>query len=260
MNKLRKSERAILIAAIVIMLLACELTNQESVVPTATPTKTAVPTETVTPTQTPKPTRTPMPTSTPNLLATQVYEDFFAEVQSFYDDGYLPSLNGEYVELAPFEDEWAQINWYQWWWFDDKLVADTFVWSGHFSWESASMTPDISGCGFVFDVDTEDGSAYAVVLDQSRVLVLDHDGYIVGTTRGTGKVKFSLPAEADITLIVNDEAKRIYVFVDDEFVGEYSIPLNEAIDGTIGFTILSGTNKDYGTRCEITDMQLWLIE
>lgn len=242
------------------MLLACQVVNTVSPTPTALPTETLVPTDTPIPTETPPPTSTPKPTATPNLAATQVYEVFFAEVQSFYDEGSLPSVDGEYMELDPFKEEWAQINWYRWWWFDETLIANTFVWSGHFSWESASATPNTSGCGFVFDVDTEGGSAYAVFLDQSMVLVLDHNGYQVNTTRGTGKVKFTLPAEADITLIVNDESKRLYVIVDDQFIGEYSIPLNEAIDGTIGFTVLSGTNKDYGTRCEITDMQLWLVE
>ncbi len=260
MQKLKKNERVVLIVVIAMMLVACQVGNLESTTPTVLPTETVQPTETMIPTETPKPTQTPKPTRTPNLAATQVYEDFFAEVESFYDEGYLPSVAGEYVEMLPFEEEWAQMNWYQWWWIDENLVAETFVWRGRFSWQSASSTPNISGCGFVFDVDIEDGSAYAVVLDQSRVLVLDHNGYWVGNTRGTGKVKFTLPAEAEFTLIVNNEAKRIYVLVDGEFVGEYSIPLSEAIDGTIGFTVLSGTNKDYGTRCKITDMQLWLVE
>jgi hypothetical protein len=28
--------------------------------------------------------------------------------------------------------------------------------------------------------------------------------------------------------------------------------------GRVGLALLSGTNKDFGTRCEMTDLHLWI--
>jgi hypothetical protein len=77
----------------------------------------------------------------------------------------------------------------------------------------------------------------------------------VGPTRGTGKVKFTTPAEANLTLIV--KGAYAYVLVDGELVGEYTLSQSRQLTGDVGLTILSGTNKDYGTKCEMTDIHLW---
>lgn len=258
---MKHTKQVLIVLLFVMGLSACTGAFVEpTLTPTTVPTDTPIPTSTNTPTETPKPTRTPRPTATPNLAATQIYEDFLAQVQGYQEEGYLASAEGEYIELPSFDESWAQMDWYRWWWIDEDMIAQTFVMSGHFYWNSALKTANQSGCGFVFDIDIEGGSAYAVVLDRSKVIVLAHHGYHVNTTRGTGIVKFTPPAEANFTIVVNNEAKRIYVFVDEEFVGEYSIPLSEAVDGAVGYTVLSGTNKDYGTRCEITDPKLWIIE
>ena len=79
------------------------------------------------------------------------------------------------------------------------------------------------------------------------------------STRGTVVVKFDNPAddcEADFTVIVKDA--YVYVLVDDEVVGEYSLPQSRPLKGNLGLTLLSGTNKDYGTRCEMTNIHAWL--
>jgi len=259
MQNIKKlSNMWVLIAVLIVMTLACIV--GESALSPATPTAAPTETKTPQPTKTPKPTRTLKPTATPNLVATEQYDKVFAQVQKYYDEGYLPSLNGEYIEMDDFKEDWAQMDWYRWWWFDDSLDVSTFMMQGHFSWSSALSNPEISGCGFVFSIDVDGGSAYAVFLDQSRILFLDPRGYSVGTTKGTGRVKFSLPAEADFSLIVNEDLKRAYVFVDERFIGEYSFPEGTEISGTVGFSILSGTNRDYGTRCAITDTKLWVIE
>ena len=30
------------------------------------------------------------------------------------------------------------------------------------------------------------------------------------------------------------------------------------MNGNLGLTVLSGTNRGYGTRCEMTDLHLWI--
>jgi hypothetical protein len=82
----------------------------------------------------------------------------------------------------------------------------------------------------------------------------------MGTTRGTRRVKFDNPAdnpaEADFTLIVKDS--YAYVLVNGEVVGEYTLSQSRSVHGQLGLTLLSGTNKDYGTRCEMTNLHAWL--
>ncbi len=57
-------------------------------------------------------------------------------------------------------------------------------------------------------------------------------------------------------LVVDD--KKIYFYVNDKLVTTaYDNSLN---DGNIALTLLSGTNKDYGTRCKMTNIDLFLLK
>jgi len=223
--------------------------------PKPTSTNTAVPTNTSTPT------RTPRPTSTPNLAETQKYEDFNQEIQSYYDQGYLDTTEGSIQEIDDFSNDWAQLGWYQWMPIGSK--ADDFFLSGHFKWMSAYKNADESGCGLVFAIQP-DSSHYAVFLDRAKIIFLDADSSYgsyslpVGKTRGSGRIKFGNPGEADFTLIIKDHSA--YVLVDGELIGEYSLAQSRILQGDVGLSTLSGTNKDYGTRCEMTDVHMWTPE
>ena len=236
---------------VVLILNACSFNATPE--PTATPTLTNTPAATST--KTPTPTITPLPTRTPNLTATQRSVDWNAEIQKYFDEGYIDTKDGRFIKLDDFSEEWAQINWYTTWLLDE--TATDFVFSGHFKWASASKTPNPSGCGIVYAMQDDD-SDYSVFLDQAGIIYLRTKfthGYRVGKTRGTGKVKIEAPLEADFTLIVYDHYS--YVIVDGEVIGEYTMPQSDLLEGGLGISILSGTNKDYGTSCEITNMYLW---
>jgi hypothetical protein len=241
----------------VFVLSACSsLASAPTEVPTDTPAPTA--TITLTPTNTPRPSPTPRPTKTPDLAATQKYDAFNAEAQKYFDLGYLSSADGRFTEIDDFEYEWAQLYWYQWFPLDET-VSDVYF-SAHFAWESAYQNADTSGCGVIFGLQ-EDKDHYAVFLDRSKVLFLINNGSGVrnmGRTRGSGTVKFSNPAEADFKLIVKDN--YAYVLVDDVVVGEYTLSQSQPVRGDLALTVLSGTNKDYGTRCEMTDIHVWTPE
>jgi len=90
------------------------------------------------------------------------------------------------------------------------------------------------------------------------LFLITSDGYgsTSGPTRGTGRVKFGNPAEADFTMIV--KGNYVYVLMDNEVAGEYTLAQSRSLTGHIGLTVLSGTNKDYGTRCEMINLRLWL--
>ena len=132
-------------------------------------------------------------------------------------------------------------------WLPLRDTASDFFLSAHFKWNSAFKNSDISGCGFIFGLQSNDDH-YAVFLDRQKVLFLITDNAVgfsrpVTPTRGTGIVKFDYPAEADFTLIVKEA--YAYVLVDGEVVGEYTLAHSRSSKGGLGLTVLSGTNKDY---------------
>jgi hypothetical protein len=251
----QKNLKAIIsfISALILVSLACG-----SVQPTPASTPEPTTTNTVIPTNTSRPSSTPRPTQTPNLTATQRSEELNSEVQTYFDMGYLTTTDGSITELEDFSYDWAQLGWYNWLPLG-KSASDFFL-SGHFRWDSAFKNSDISGCGFIFSLQDNDDH-YAVFLDRSRVFFLITNrarGFSspVSPTRGTGRVKFDYPAEADFTLIVKDHSA--YVLVDGNVVGEYTLAKSRPMYGNLGLTVLSGTNRDYGTRCEMTNLHLWV--
>ena len=119
--------------------------------------------------------------------------------------------------------------------------------------------PQYSGCGFVFR-QKENGDAYTAMVIKDRVLMTScRNGrcYEVGKTHGTGKLGFPEQFEADVELIVMD--LNATVLVDGQSVGEYSLSQDFLTDpGYFGFSIVSGTNRDFGTRCDFSNSGMWV--
>jgi hypothetical protein len=241
------------ILVLIVMSSAC--TSAASATPTASRTP-------ATSTATVPPTATRYPTSTPNATATQQYNDFYTQVQDDLQKGYIGSADGYYAKIQDFSQEWPQMNWYEWW--PIGRSAQDFVLSAHFKWSSASKTPEASGCGFVFALQSNDDH-YAVFLDttkivflQDRILYGRRAGYEVGITHGNWHVNIpGNPAEADFSLTVYGNLAN--VFVDNEFAAEYTLSQDSKMFGQVAYTLLSGTNKDYGTRCEMSNVKMWVI-
>jgi hypothetical protein len=252
--KYRKFFPIIIVILLFNLMTAC---NQAS---TSTPAKVATKISImVTPTRTEKPTSTPSPTVTPDVAATQQYADFFSQVEEFKDQGYFPDTKGSYVRLQDFNQSWAQLGWFSWWDQDFDINITNFVVAAHFSWESASDVSENSGCGIVFALQ-DDEKNYSVFLAKSRIYFTRSDSnyyYELGKTKGTGRVQFGNPAEADFSLVVFET--HAYAFVDKNFIGEYSLSGEQPLKGKLAYSLLSGTNKDYGTRCKITNSQLWVL-
>jgi hypothetical protein len=243
------------ISALLLSSLACGIGQPT---PTRTPTPTV--TKTIVPTQTPRPSPTPQPTptQTPNLAATQRAEELDAEVQAYFEKGYLTATNGRFIELEEFSYDWARLDSYRL--FPLGESASDFFMSGHVEWDSAFRNSGKAGCGFYFSYQ-ENKDHYAVILDRSRVYFLITDqsrGYssLITPTRGTGLVDFDYPVEADFTLIV--KGNYAYVLVDGEVVGEYTLARSRPMHGDLGLTALSSTNRGYGTHCEMTNLHLWI--
>jgi hypothetical protein len=257
-RKARLSFSLFLLIVVSVSLACSTLQAAPTLAATSTSTPEPTATETPVPTNTPRPSPTPRPTLTPNVAATERAQELNAEVQSYYEKGYLSTTEGHVREYDDFSFDWAQLGYYRP--FPLPESASDFFMSAHFKWDSALQASDISGCGFIFGVQPNNDH-YAVFLDRMKVLFLITDragGFSrpVSPTRGTGTVKFDYPAEADFTLVVNDA--YAHVLVNGEMVGEYTLAQSRSPEGGIGLTVLSGTNRDYGTHCEMTDLHLWI--
>ena len=190
--------------------------------------------------------------------ADPVAADLSAQVQKFKDEERIPSTEGEYIKLEDFSQTFSQLGYYQA--YPTGVNLENFVFSGHFKWSTAIATSDVSACGILFG-GQPDNSDYAVFLDKSRVYFSSSTATAyreLGKTSGTGRVNFGNPAEADFSLIVYQT--HAYVYVDDQFIGEYTLSSSKPLKGAFGYGIISGTNKDFGTSCEITNAGIWSLK
>jgi hypothetical protein len=252
-----------------ILLFIVTLTVTSCVMPfaQATPTSTPLPTSTATmePTSTAtlKPTSTitltptiwHLPTNTIDTTATQQYNEMLDFVTGLKEDGYLPSINGVYHPLPDYSNQWAQLNWYQW---DDTgwRVKD-FAMRVHMAWSSDTETPNPSGCGIVFRIQNTDEHyvvfllslgyvEYGITTDAFRRQPLAY----WGASQNAGEADFAMTSIGGKTdVFVN--GKHIKTFTGYE--GKWE-------EGGLGYTTLSGTNAGYGTQCDITDGDLWLVK
>jgi hypothetical protein len=190
--------------------------------------------------------------------ADPVAADLSAQVQKFNEEGRIPTADGDYIKLEDFSETFSQIGYYQA--YPIGLELENFVFTGHLKWATAIATSDNSACGILFG-GQPDNSDYAVFLDKSRVYFSSSTATTyseLGKTSGTGLVSFGNPAEADFSLVVYQT--HAYVYVDGEFIGEYTLSSSKPLRGSFGYGIISGTNRDYGTSCEITNAGIWSLK
>jgi hypothetical protein len=138
-------------------------------------------------------------------------------------------------------------------------VMSDFVFKGKLAWSSASNTPETSGCGIIFGLQ-ENNDHYGVFIDKGRIQFLMGRGpnvYNVGKTSGSGRLSYGNPAEAEVIIAVKDQIANVSV---DGDITKYTLSADQTSRGTFALSILSGTNKDYGTHCEMTDMMLWVAK
>jgi len=242
-----------------IMLFALILTACNSSTPTETATSTAVPaTNTPIPTLTPLPSNTPEPTFTPDVAATQQAEKFPALLALFHEKGFIGTTEGETRVFRDFKEEFAKLHdYYKWWWPEGtKEQYSNFVFSAHFEWRSYSSTPDVSGCGLGFGIK-EDGSHYAIFLDRENLVLLRAKGtrlYRMGTSGGGRYPTIPIPARSDFAVAVWDSNVTVSV---DGVIVNFILASDQNAQGQVAYTLLSGTNSGYGTRCEMSNIILW---
>lgn len=171
---------------------------------------------------------------------------------------YFTGTPGEYWALGDFDQSWAQIGWYQWW--PIEGAPANFVIRSDTTWSSASDTAnwDQSGCGFAFHAKDAknhfavylglDGNVYVQRSYNSQAKLLGSPNY--------GKVDIP-EGSAELMLMVNGDNYYFFVNGKEVFHGSDSLLTGALKGGELGITVNSGTNKGYGTRCQMKNIEMW---
>jgi hypothetical protein len=251
--------------------------TQTAQAPTITLTLTPSPTSTATPTH------TPTPTTTPNQIAThiaavqesrlttqqaretanaieaqqtQVAED--ALFTLFEQDGAITELKkGSLIEPDDFDESWAQRGWYQWWAFGMDL-AD-FVFITHIEWEVPTLHAlGQTGCGFVFRAKDE-YHHLLLYLDIGGLAFAGHmnpSGYKnISTSWKIDDLKSDRRETSSADFMAVAEKDMMTVYVNGVKTQRFSLPIMDS--GDMGYTLISGTNKDFGINCKMTDTRIY---
>jgi len=239
-----------------LLLSSCAMATAQPTATSAPVLPSATPKPAATATVTPKPTVTVTPTITPNATATQQVELFAAKVKQYQDAGYVSTANGTYDFLPDKSSSWAEIGYYNW--EKTKFSPTDFIIKSDITWNSASAAADSSGCGFVFHIqDNSDHYMFYVSLK----------GYVeaavnVGNRwKSLGRGSFGLAAQhgsATVTFIA--EGSTFRVLVGDKLIKTYTGLAGKLVTGDLAYTVLSGTNKSYGTSCDFKKTELWTIQ
>jgi hypothetical protein len=177
-----------------------------------------------------------------------------AQVMDWFEDGLLSQPEGKFISLPPFSESWAFLNYY------DGVPTfqspTNFVVTAELSLESASDTANwfASGCGFIFgDVDRDHHYLAVFTMDGYANLARFQDGEVIFLQKQYyGRVDF--PDERiQFTLIVDGQI--IMIYVNGERLVREAEPA--AQEGMLSYALVSGTNKDFGTRCNLEKVELW---
>ncbi|MCJ7623614.1 MAG: hypothetical protein MUO76_08930 [Anaerolineaceae bacterium] len=186
--------------------------------------------------------------------ATLQAESMYDLVESFYADDIISSTDGIYYQIDDYDASWAQISWYQW--EPTGFSPSNFVLRAEIAYDSASNSANLaeSGCGFVFR-DTGNKNHYRFFY------ALDGYIYLTGLKNGTwlslGRAYYGHPVipSGDFSMILVAEGDTFTIFINGEKLHSRQDATHP--DGYLHYTLASGTNKDYGTRCVMTEIELW---
>ncbi len=160
------------------------------------------------------------------------------------------AAGGTTFSLMDHTDEWARIDWYQWRTFNN---AKNFLFSANVSWASAHERPntETAGCGIVF---RENGTDNMLEVSLRMDGFIYMSGYRNGNYLSYTKAGYGSPQiKATHQFVVVANAGTITVFVDGVQKARWTdVAVND--NGYMGFATMSGTNKDFGTRCEWEDI------
>jgi len=185
-------------------------------------------------------------------------ETEFADViRKLQEEGKVKSFEGDYYRLDDFAVEEAKINYF--FPYLTGYSAENFVLETNLYWVSASMNANwpLSGCGLIYGFQNMDDLDFTFLgLDgYIRTLRWAEDGAHWFAFKKWGKP--NLPeGQAKFLIAVYDH--RFSLYVDDVFTNSVYDGIYKP--GEIAYSLVSGTNKDFGTRCEFSNTNLWIFK
>ena len=198
------------------------------------------------------PTSTPEPEANGSPQASEMYD----LVLDLHQMGILKGIEGTHHTLPDFDDSWASIDNYDW---KPTLYAPAdFVIRADIGWDSASNTANWwnSGCGFVFRTNARGDHYLALLgLDGWVSLYRNLDGSATTLARGYREPLEIPKGEAELVMVA--EAKTYTVLIN----GRVSLQQDDDLlsSGLLGYALASGTNLGFGTRCQMTNVELWQL-
>jgi hypothetical protein len=190
-------------------------------------------------------------------MATQAAAPMAEVVDKLAAEGTIASSQGSYKLLDPFDASWAQLNWYQW--TPTGESPTDYVVRANATWDSASDKADWwnSGCGLVFRLANPDNHyAVSLGLDGYANMWRFRNGIFAELGRSFHGPVDVPRGSAELMLVV--EGNQFTFYVD----GERALQRQDSAhpEGELAYTLNSGTNKDWGTRCQLNNVGLWTLE
>lgn len=173
-------------------------------------------------------------------------------------EGLISTNKGKVEKLERFNEEWAQINWYQY--YRTGFSPEDFVLRTDAKWETASDKANwfSSGCGFVFREKNPDNH-YMIHLGMDGIVYLSRYKNGVSSSLGRSSDRYPLETPADgANLMLAVEGDTIHFFVNGLLM--LSKQDKSFQEGNLALTLNSGTNKDFGTRCQMENLELLTLK
>jgi hypothetical protein len=173
----------------------------------------------------------------------------------------FPVPQGEYFHVEDFDQSLAQRGGYKT--MGTGRFPSDFVLRAKVTWWNApgSVSWNKAGCGFIFRYNDKknfyslnwalDGNAYLERNSKGETTPIFY-GYFTGRNQSHGEG----------TLLMSVVGSQVASFFNGKRVlRAVDLPLTGSLkDGEIALAVFSGTNADYGTRCKMTDIELWEVE
>ena len=188
---------------------------------------------------------------------TEMDEIMNADLQFLIDQGVISGIKEEYIPFEDISREFAQINYFSWW--NTDYAPTNFVIRSDVNWQSASDSANwpFSGCGWVFGEKDSDNFHMAF-------LSLDGYGFLKKWVDGKEEVvvkqrygNVDIP-QGSAKLLLSVQNDRAAFYVNGEEM--YNIYDGNIDPGKLSFTVLSGTNSGFGTRCEWSNTGLMIFD
>ena len=179
--------------------------------------------------------------------------EFLNTLQQLEENGTIPLSEGQITSYGDFFDNYTNMGTAKYYTITE---ADHFVLSSKISWLSAFSAPNgaVSGCGFIFGAGSDAKNYLMASIRMNGNIYFN--GFNNGNRLSYGQQYVTTPSiqgEGYLTLVVEGSSVSIY------FKGNQIFNRSDVVipGNSLGFAILSGTNKDFGTQCTFEDIFLY---